>query len=101
MEAWVFVDPADDIMEGSEDNNIAGAELPACEIAGIDDLTARPKRTKVSLRWSPVDGATGYNVYRGETPGGPYTLLAADRQSPWALYLDDGLGFLLHGDIHP
>jgi hypothetical protein len=91
MEAWVFVDPADDILEGSEDNNIAGADLPACEITGIDDLTGRPKRTKFSLRWSPADGASGYNVYRSDAPGGPYSLIAGNHQSSYATYLDDGL----------
>lgn len=28
----------------------------------------------VTLTWTPVTGATGYNVYRGQTLGGPYTL---------------------------
>jgi len=92
-EVWVSVDPADEIREGREDNNVVSAQLPACEILprGIDDLVARPKVTKVSLVWSPVDGASGYNVYRSDTSGGPHVQIAANHQTTYATYLDNGL----------
>jgi len=92
-EVWVSVDPADAIREGREDNNVVSAQLPACEVLppAIDDLAARPKVTKVSLVWSPVDGVSGYNVYRSDTSGGPHVQIAANHQTTYATYLDNGL----------
>ncbi|HEX9593122.1 MAG TPA: PKD domain-containing protein, partial [bacterium] len=62
-----------------------GAQAP------IDDLTARPKLDKVQLVWTCVPGAAGYNVYRSDTTGGPYTLIAAGHQTDYCTYLDSGL----------
>jgi len=39
-------------------------------------LTATPSNAQVSLVWSPVSGASGYNVKRASVTGGPYTNLA-------------------------
>lgn len=36
------------------------------------NLTATPGDTRVTLTWDAVDGATGYNVKRAATSGGPY-----------------------------
>ncbi len=54
----------------------------------ISDLTARAKLGTVSLRWSPVSGSSGYNIYRATAPGGPYALLAGGYQSSYASYQD-------------
>ncbi|MDB6063807.1 MAG: alpha-rhamnosidase [Pedosphaera sp.] len=39
-------------------------------------LTAQAGNRWVTLSWTTVPGATGYNVKRSTTPGGPYTTLA-------------------------
>jgi len=39
-------------------------------------LTATPSNAQVSLVWSPVSGASGYNVKRSPVSGGPYTNVA-------------------------
>ena len=59
--------------------------------ASISDLAGRGKSSKISLTWTPVDCATGYNVYRSSDPGGPYTLIAGNHQSSYATYSDSGL----------
>ena len=41
------------------------------------DLTATPGNAVVTLAWTASTGATGYNVKRATTSGGPYTQLAA------------------------
>jgi hypothetical protein len=40
-------------------------------------LTATPGDSEVTLAWTASSGATGYNVKRATTSGGPYTKLAA------------------------
>src|SRR5262249_29521156 len=39
-------------------------------------LTATPGNSRVTLNWSAPSGATGYNVKRGTTNGGPYNTIA-------------------------
>ncbi|MFB0841438.1 Kelch repeat-containing protein [Paenibacillus oleatilyticus] len=41
-------------------------------------LTATGKDTAISLDWSVYEGATGYNIKRSTTPGGPYTTIASN-----------------------
>jgi phosphatidylinositol-3-phosphatase len=38
--------------------------------------TAGPGARKISLSWTPSSGATSYNIKRGATSGGPYTMIA-------------------------
>jgi fibronectin type 3 domain-containing protein len=45
------------------------------------NLTATPGNALVTLAWSASVGATGYNVKRATTDGGPYTQLAAPTSS--------------------
>ena len=45
--------------------------------AAPTNLTATPGDAQVTLTWTASTGATGYNVMRGTTNGGPYTQLAA------------------------
>jgi len=49
-------------------------------------LAARPKDGKVQLVWT-YTGADSYNVYRGTTSGGPYSLIA-NTTSTYSTYLD-------------
>ena len=45
--------------------------------AAQTNLTATPGNAVVALTWTASAGATGYNVKRATTSGGPYTQLAA------------------------
>ncbi len=40
--------------------------------AAPGNLLASPANARITVTWSAVTGATGYNVYRSLTPGGPY-----------------------------
>jgi chitin-binding protein len=44
-------------------------------------LAAVPGNAQVGLTWNAVSGATGYNVKRSTTNGGPYTNVAANNAS--------------------
>ena len=52
------------------------------------NVTAIPGNTQITLTWTPVTGATSYNVQRGSVTGGPYTTIGA---SGGAAYTDSGL----------
>jgi fibronectin type 3 domain-containing protein len=51
-----------------------GVPLPP---AAPTNLTATPGNAVVTLTWTASTGATGYNVKRATTSGGPYTQIAA------------------------
>ena len=68
-------------------DNVQVTVLPP-EAEPIADLKARAKSGKVSLIWTPVPGAAGYNIYRATTSGGPYSLIAQNHQTTYATYLD-------------
>jgi fibronectin type 3 domain-containing protein len=55
----------------------ATPNAPGASPAVPTNLTATPGNALVTLAWSASVGATGYNVKRATTSGGPYTLLAA------------------------
>jgi YVTN family beta-propeller protein len=55
--------------ESGDSNQVSGPPLAPA------NLTAAPGNRQVALSWSPSAGATGYNVYRSTTSGGPYTLI--------------------------
>lgn len=71
---------------GNLDSNIVEKIWRTC----TDDLTARPKSTKVQLVWGDTGPAGGYNVYRGIASGGPYSIVA-NTTSTYSTYLDTGL----------
>jgi hypothetical protein len=58
------------------------------QVQTIFDLSARPKSGKVQLTWSAVAGAVCYNIYRSQTSGGPYTLIASCYVTDYCTYLD-------------
>jgi fibronectin type 3 domain-containing protein len=51
-------------------------------------LSATAGSGSVALSWSAVSGASGYRVYRGSAPGGPYTQIASPSSTG---YNDTGL----------
>ncbi|MGH9847417.1 MAG: CARDB domain-containing protein [Blastocatellia bacterium] len=54
------------VVEGNENNNKANANiaLGIGPFTLVDDLIARFKDGVVDLKWSPINGATSYNIYR-------------------------------------
>jgi fibronectin type 3 domain-containing protein len=62
---------------------------PYTRPAAPTTVTASPGELQATVSWSAVAGATGYNVKRSNTAGGPYTTIAtAVLASP---YIDTGL----------
>jgi fibronectin type 3 domain-containing protein len=55
--------------------------VPGVSPAAPTNLTATPGNAVVTLTWTASTGATGYNVKRATTSGGPYTQLAAPTSS--------------------
>ena len=43
-----------------------------------ENLTLSAGDSQVTLNWNAITGATGYNVKRSITPGGPYTTIASN-----------------------
>jgi fibronectin type 3 domain-containing protein len=62
---------------GESVNSAQASGTPAAPPAAPTNLTATAGNAQASLTWSASSGATGYNVKRGTTSGGPYTQLAA------------------------
>jgi len=78
--------------DGSTDVATLAVTISApSQIQTIFNLAARAKLDKIQLTWSPVTGATCYNVYRATVSGGPYTLVADCHVTTYATYLDPGL----------
>jgi fibronectin type 3 domain-containing protein len=59
----------------------AAPGVPGVSPAAPTNLTATPGNAVVTLTWTASTGATGYNVKRATTSGGPYTQLAAPTSS--------------------
>ncbi|MCK4462834.1 MAG: hypothetical protein KAU58_00815, partial [Candidatus Omnitrophica bacterium] len=55
-------------------------------------------KDEIRLRWSEVDGATKYNVYRSTTQGGLYTKIATV-SAPTTTYFDDNQGIGLQNTM--
>ncbi len=55
----------------------SGTPAPPAPLAAPTGITATAAATQVTVSWSLVNGATGYNVKRSTTSGGPYTIVAA------------------------
>jgi hypothetical protein len=55
----------------------ATPQAPGVPPAAPTNLTATPGNAVVTLAWTASTGATGYNVKRATTSGGPYAQLAA------------------------
>lgn len=60
------------------DIDSTGEIKPYSPIVPPTSLTAKAGNSKVILSWNAVTGATGYNVKRSTTAGGPYTTVGAN-----------------------
>ncbi len=61
--------------ESVQSSSVSVTPNPALSVP--TNLTASAGDTQVSLSWSAVSGATGYNVKRSTTTGGPYTTVTS------------------------
>lgn len=83
----VTVTVTDDEGASGSDTLTVVVEAVVVDPPAPSDLDARQKRTKVQLTWTHT-GAELYNVYRSDTAGGPYTLIASTT-STYSTYLDE------------
>lgn len=68
----------------------ATAPTPAAtQVSAPTGLTAKAGKGQVSLSWNAVTGASGYNVLRSGTSGGPYARIASSIAI--TNYSDEGL----------
>ena len=63
-------------------------EVPPAQASAPSDLSAKPGHNQVTLNWNGSAGASGYNVKRSSTSGGPYALIASTAATS---YSDEGL----------
>jgi carboxypeptidase T len=70
---------------------VIGKQAQYCEAApgAPSGLAATPGAGQASLAWTAASGATGHNVHRSTTSGGPYTTVQAN--VPGTSYTDTGL----------
>ena len=74
---------------GPSPNSNEVSATPTCPaIAAPTGVTPTAGNAQVSLIWNAVTGATGYNVKRSTTNGGPYTTVASPTSNS---YTDTGL----------
>ncbi len=75
------------VNEGNEANNkaMANIALGIGPFTLVDDLIARFKDSAVDLKWSPIAGASGYNIYRRTGNNSPQLI---KQNHPRANYAD-------------
>lgn len=78
------------VNEGNEANNkaMANIALGIGPFTLVDDLIARFKDSAVDLKWSPIAGAAGYNIYRRTGNNSPQLI---KQNHPRANYADSSL----------
>jgi hypothetical protein len=83
------------VFEGESSTVELRGKITACvdvePLVPINDLYARAKSGKINIVWAPIDEAVSYNIYRSTTSGGPYTLIAEEHVTDYAVYADFGL----------
>jgi hypothetical protein len=71
-------------------SNVTLSGVPTNSVAAVPTgLTPTPGIDQVGLSWNAVSGATGYNLKRSITSGGPYTTI--DANTSGTSYGDSGL----------
>jgi titin len=73
---------------GESNNSAEAPAAPVAPPAAPTGVTASAGNGAASLAWAPIAGATGYNVKRSTTSGGPYTTIAT---TTTASFSDSGL----------
>ena len=63
-------------------------QAPPAQASAPSGLSAKPGHNQVTLNWNASAGASGYNVKRSSTSGGPYALIASTAATS---YSDEGL----------
>src|SRR5207237_769418 len=74
---------------GESANSAQVSATPAAPPGAPGNLTATAGNAQVTLSWTAVSGATGYNVKRSTSSGGPYTTVGPN-VTP-ASFTDSGL----------
>src|SRR5207245_2092366 len=74
---------------GESVNSAQVSTTPAAPPGAPTNVTATAGNAQVTLSWTAVSGATGYNVKRSTTSGGPYTTVGPN-VTP-ASFTDSGL----------
>lgn len=62
-------------------SNVTLTGVPTDTTAAVPLLSATIVGEQVNLKWGAITGATGYNLKRSSTSGGPYTAIAANTGS--------------------
>jgi cellulose 1,4-beta-cellobiosidase len=70
---------------GASADSAEAAATPQAAVPGAPTgLTAQGGNGQVSLSWTPVSGATSYNVKRATVSGGPYIVIASPTAAAYA-----------------
>jgi fibronectin type 3 domain-containing protein len=74
---YFYIIPVKNGIDGFQ-SNVASVSIPFTSYrpdapAASDSIIAR-----INIRWNPVDGATGYQLFRSENIAGPYVKIGAD-----------------------
>ena len=79
--SWGLTDDIADVNRNFKYGAVAGLSgtMPLEAPVG---LRARASNKHVKLSWEPVSGACGYNVRRGSSPWGPFTVVGRNLRSP-------------------
>ncbi|SMD17929.1 hypothetical protein [Sporomusa malonica] len=78
MSVELVVDEEGEFEFDAIDIDEIGEFKPYSPVLVPTNLTATAGDSKVTLSWAAVTGATGYNVKRATTAGGPYTPIASN-----------------------
>jgi fibronectin type 3 domain-containing protein len=75
---YYVVSALDSAGESADSAQVSATPVAPVAIPAIPSgLAATPGNAQVALSWTASSGATGYNVKRGTTNGGPYTQVGA------------------------
>jgi TatA/E family protein of Tat protein translocase len=78
----------DGMSAGTATATVTAPTPAATQVSAPTGLTAKAGKGQVSLSWNAVAGASGYNVLRSGTSGGPYARIASIAVTN---YSDEGL----------
>ena len=88
--------------EGAQSTEVSATPMAAATAPGqVTGLTATPGNREVTLRWTPVEGATSYRVQRGTTAGTRTAITSAGGTpaDPTEISFTDSMS-LINGDTY-